>query len=317
MGSSPCRLLELKTQESYYNKIVARYMQFCTHHSKDLETAFASLSVDDSTQPSLDPSLNSPTARSLPASVRALTPSPPKSGASSPNKVTASPPTPPLPSAELTIILLALRKLREALLATSSVASSPVFSQRVHIFSIRLAILALDPPSYHPPLLHLLFVLHSPKYPLPPPELSEITTYLILDLACRQGELASAYGLRSTSKLRYGFESRDVNDVLDAVVTRNWVKFWRVQRKVDGYVRALMQWAADDMRRDALKALGRTYMSCDVRWVLRSTTGGEMDWEELVKRENVGWIRDGDKIIIRKPKAKAAVAETGLKNRDM
>jgi hypothetical protein len=42
-----------------------------------------------------------------------------------------------------------------------------------------------------------------------------------------------------------------------------------------------------------------------------------MDWEELVKRENVGWIRDGDKIIIRKPKATAAVAGTGLKNRDL
>jgi hypothetical protein len=207
-----------------------------------------------------------------------------------------------------------MRKLREALLATSSAAASPVFSQRVHIFGIRLAILASDPPSYHPPLLHLLFVLHSAKYPLPPPELSEMTTYLILDLACRQGELAGAYGLRSTIKLRHGFESRDVNDVLNAVVTRNWVKFWRVRRRVDGYVRALMQWAVDDMRRDVLKALGRTYMSCDLRWVLRSATGGEMDWEELVKRENVGWIRDGDKITIRKPKTKAAAAaaETGL-----
>ena len=39
VGLSPCRLLEQKTQESYYNKIVARYMQFCTHHSKDLESA--------------------------------------------------------------------------------------------------------------------------------------------------------------------------------------------------------------------------------------------------------------------------------------
>jgi hypothetical protein len=144
-----------------------------------------------------------------------------------------------------------------------------------------------------------------------------MTTYLILDLACRQGEFASAYGLRSTSKLRHGFDSRDVNDVLNAVVTRGWVKFWRVRRKVDGYVRALMQWAEDDLRRDALKALGRAYMSCDLRWVLHSATGGEMSWEDLVKRENVGWIRDGDKVIIRKPKVKATGVETGLKSRDM
>ena len=288
-------------------------MQFCTHHSRDLETAFASLSVDDSPSALSDPARNPTTAHSVPASLRPFTPSPPKQGSSSPDKGITTPPTPPPPSTELTIILLALRKLREALLASSSVAPSPVFSQRVHVFSIRLAILALHPPSYHPSLLHLLFVLHSPQYPLPPTELSEMTTYLILDLACRQGEFASAYGLRSTSKLRHGFESRDVNEVLNAVVTRNWVKFWRVRRKVDGYLRAVMQWAVDDMRRDALKALGRAYMGCEIRWVLQSATGGEMSWEGLVRTENVGWIRDGEKVIIRKPKAKVADPETGLK----
>jgi hypothetical protein len=288
VGDLLCRLLEFKTQESYYNKIVARYTQFCTHHSKDLESAFACLSVDDS--PSTPPP-------------------PPMSHASSPNKGVVTPP----PSTELDVILLALRKLREALLASSSVAASPIFSQRVHVFNIRLAILALHPSSYHPSLLHLLFVLHSPQYPLPPTELAEMTTYLILDLACRQGELASAYGLRSTSKLRNNFQSRDVDEVLDAVITRNWVKFWRVQRRVDGYVRALIHWAVDDMRRDTLKALGRAYMSSDLRWVLHSASGGEMSWEELVKKENMGWVKDDDKIIIRKPKAKPSAVETGMK----
>ena len=141
-----------------------------------------------------------------------------------------------------------------------------------------------------------------------------MTAYLILDLACRQGEFASAYGLRSTSRLRHGFELRDVNDVIDAVVTRNWVKFWRARKKVDGYVRAVMQWAVDDMRRDALKAIGRAYMSCDLRWILNSACGGEMSWEDLVKIENVGWIRDGDKVLIRKPKPKAAAAESAAKS---
>lgn len=93
--------------------------------------------------------------------------------------------------------------------------------------------------------------------------------------------------------------------MLSAVVTRNWIKFWKVRRKVDGYVRAVMQWAVDDMRREALKALGRTYMACDLQWVLLSTTGDEMSWEELVKTENVGWLRDKDKIVIRKPKIKS------------
>ncbi len=137
-----------------------------------------------------------------------------------------------------------------------------------------------------------------------------MTVYLILDLACRQGELASAFGLRSNSKVRHGFENRDVNEVLSAVITKNWIKFWRVRRKVDGYVRAIMQWAVDEMRRDALKALGRTYMGCDLHWVLKSSTGGEMSWEELVKTENVGWIRDADKVIIRKPKLEVVDSKT-------
>ena len=288
-------------------------MQFCTHHSKDLESAFACLSVDDSPSNSSDVAQNPSNPHSVPTSLRLLTPSPPKSHSPSPNKGAVTPPTPPPPSTELTIILLALRKLREALLASSSVAASPVFSQRVHVFNVRLAILALHPSSYHPSLLHLLFVLHSPQYPLPPTELSEMTTYLILDLACRQGEFASAYGLRSTSKLRNGFQSRDVDEVLNALITRNWVKFWRVRRRVDGYVRALLHWAVDDMRRDALKALGRAYMGSDLSWILHSATGGEMSWEELVKKENVGWIRDNEKVIIRKPKAKPSAVETGTK----
>ena len=78
---------------------------------------------------------------------------------------------------------------------------------------------------------------------------------------------------------------------------------------MDGYERALMQWAVADMRRDALKAIGRTYMTCDLNWVLQCAGGGEMSWEELVKKENVGWIRDGDKIIVRKPKVKTGTAE--------
>lgn len=136
-----------------------------------------------------------------------------------------------------------------------------------------------------------------------------MTTYLILDLVCRQKELAAAYGLRATSWAKQNFHGREVNDIIDAVVTRNWVKFWRVRRKADGYVRAVMQWAVGELRRDTLKAFGRAYMGCDVRWILQSATGNEMEWEELVRRENVGWTREGDKITIRKPKVKAAGTE--------
>jgi hypothetical protein len=275
-------------------------MQFCTHHSKDLESAFAALSLDGSISLSSDAAGNPPVSAGF---GRPITPSTPKRVSSSPDKGT-TPPAPPAASDELSIILMALRKLREALLATSISAPSPVFSQRVHVFCIRLAILALHPPSYHPPLLHLLFVLHTPNFPLSSSELSEMTTYLILDMACRQQEMASAFALRSNSKLHHGYEGRPVDEILSAVITDNCIAFWRVRRKVDGYLRALMQWSVPRLRRTTLKAIGRAYLASDLEWILQSATGGEMSWEDLREKENIGWILDGSKVIIRKPKAK-------------
>ncbi len=279
-------------------------MQFCTHHSTDMESAFASLSLEDDVSASSDSARNPPVAPMSQGQGRHITPSPPTRVSSLPPRG-AVPPTPPPPVQEISIILLALRKLREALLATSSSAPSPFFSQRVHVFCIRLAILASHPPSYHPPLMHLLFVLHTPRFPLPASELSEMTTYLILDLACRQQELASAFSLRSNSRLQHNYRSRIVDETIEAVVTSNWVAFWRVRRKVDGYVRALMQWSVPSLRRNTLKALGRAYLNCDLEWILQSATGAEMRWEELVKTESIGWVLEGSKVIIRKSKPKS------------
>ena len=137
-------------------------------------------------------------------------------------------------------------------------------------------------------------------------ELNEMTVYLILDLACRQGEMASAYSLRSNSKLKWGLQSRTVDSVLAAIATGNWVAFWRVRRRVDGYVRAVLLWQVEQLRKSTLKAFGRAYMGCDLKWILASATGGEMGWDELVEREKVGWVRDGSKVTIRKPKVKAS-----------
>jgi hypothetical protein len=280
-------------------------MQFCNHHSRDLDSAFASLSHGHGVSRSSDPARNPPVLHQRRDREGSITPSPPKQILSSPVKAMASP-TLSSPSHELSTILLALRKLREALLATSSTASSPVFSQRVHVFCIRVAILAHHPPSYHPPLIHLLFVLHTPQFPLPASELSEMATYLIYDFACRQQEMESAFALRSKCKLHLSLESLVVDEILAAVATGNWVAFWRVRREVDGYVRALMHWAVPRLRRNTLKALGRAYLHCDIEWVLQSASGGEMGWDELANSENIGWTLDGSRVIIRKPRTVAS-----------
>ena len=276
-------------------------MQFCSNHSKDLEAAFASLSFDS-------PSSSDDAARNpLAPAPRPVTPSPPKLSASIHAPSGATPPSSPAPEAELPKILLALRKLREGLLATSHQPTfSPVFSQRVHIFGIQVGILARYPPTYYHSLLYLLFTLHKPKHPLAQPELAEMTTYLILDMACRQNNVAGAYALRARSRRQFKYESRVVDSVLAALVRDNWVEFWRARRTIDGYMRAVVDWAIDGVRRQSLKCLGRAYLGCDVDWVLESATGGSMLWEELVRKESVGWIREGDRVTIRKIKAKPA-----------
>ncbi|OAP57764.1 hypothetical protein AYL99_08502 [Fonsecaea erecta] len=296
------RLLDLKTQEGYYNKIVARYMQFCARHSKDLDNAFASLSLEESQSPGVEP-LKKPIGKTLnpqPATAQR----PLQQDSIVPTNTQSTNATSPLPASELSIILLALRKLREGLLASSTSSPNPVFSQRVHVFNIRVAVLALHPEGYHPSLLHLLSVLHTAEHPLPRSELVEMMTYLILDTAVRQRDLYRAYALRYNSRVRFGFKSRVVDNLLKSIVTGDWVTFWRVRQKVDGYVRAILYWHLDTQRKMALKAIGRAYYTCDVNWILQSATGSQQSWDELVKEEDVGWVREGDKVVIRKPKAK-------------
>ena len=129
-------------------------------------------------------------------------------------------------------------------------------------------------------------------------------SYLILDLATRQEALGSAFALRYDSGLNFGYGSRNVDMLLRSIVTNDWILFWSIRRRVDGYVRAILHCHSERLRKTVLKAIGRSYMSCDIRWILESATGSELEWEELVKKEDVGWIRDGDKAVIRKPKLK-------------
>jgi hypothetical protein len=284
-------------------------MQFCTHHSRDLNAAFASLLAS----PSNDAARNPPgylTLTNLPPEPSTLLssvelqdlprlnhdPPPPKEKGKDPQ---ARPPT-----TELSTLLLSLRKLREAILITDSKTPVP-FAQRVHIFSIRLSILSRHPPSYFPSLNRLLNGLSSPSQPLAISELIEFTTYLILDYACRQNDMAAAYELRQQARTKHAFASEIVDCVLSALAHDNWVAFWRARKEADGYIRAIMNWAAERIRRTALKAVGSAYLTADADWIVHGCTGEEdMTWDNLVETERLGWKKEGDRIIIRKLKPK-------------
>ncbi|KAI4766830.1 hypothetical protein E4T52_00730 [Aureobasidium sp. EXF-3400] len=262
------RLADPKTQETYFERIVARYMKFCASHpsGESLEAAFHNLDINSTS--------TSPTPTPLNPAKAQLHPT------------TSEPPQ------EMSTILMAMRKLREALVSSHR---TDAFAQRVYTFQIRAAILCKHLETYHPALQYLLYKIH-PKTPLTRPELQEFASYLILDAACRQGEFVDAYRLRKA----YGVRDMKIDAVLKALVHDDWVLFWRTRRAVDGYQRCLMSWAEDGVRLHALKCLGRSYMMVDKGFVERSAERG---WEDLVEKDKVGWmLREDGVVVIRKPK---------------
>lgn len=187
-----------------------------------------------------------------------------------------------------------MRKLREGILGSRRVDA---FAQRAYIFIIQTSILLHSWESYLPALLYLLHTIH-PSIPLSHSEFQEFSGYLVLDLACRQRELLAAI----TAKRDFGNEGRKVEAALRALVRDDWVRFWRIRKAVDGYQRAIMEFAVEGVRLHALKCLGRSYMSVEKGFVERS---GDARWEDLVKG-GVGWeLEEGSgKVLIRKPKVK-------------
>ncbi|KAF2843418.1 hypothetical protein M501DRAFT_1054166 [Patellaria atrata CBS 101060] len=197
------------------------------------------------------------------------------------------------PSLELSKIIFAIRKLRESIVA---VGRHDTFAQRAYIFIIRAGLLTKSWDSYNPALLYLLTTIHI-QCPLSSPELHEFVGYFILDLACRKKELRQAY----ETKAKWDYSDRKIDKVLNALVHDDWVGFWRVKERVDGYQRRVMEWADNDIRLHALKCLGRSYFSVDKEFVERSAGG--KTFKEL-KEMGVGWEGNGTTVTIRKVKAK-------------
>lgn len=194
---------------------------------------------------------------------------------------------------DLPNILLAMRKLREAVLGSRRVDN---FAQRAYMFIIHASILTKSWESYLPALRYLLSTIHI-HTPLSDPELQEFSGYHVLDLSCRQNELLDAFAV----KLRFRQKDRRVNAVLNSLVRDDWVRFWRMRRVVDGYQRAIMEFAVDRMRLHALKCLGRGYMQADRAYIERS---GDSSWNDLVKN-GCGWqLQESGLVMIRKPKPK-------------
>lgn len=190
---------------------------------------------------------------------------------------------------------MALRKLREGIVASKRIDD---FATQAYLFSARTAILVKHSESYHPAILYLLRTIH-PKHPLTSFELREVTGYLVLDAACRRGDLAEAFALRNRFKLR----DPKVDTVLRALVRDDFIAFGRIRRSVDGHKAKFLEFCEDAMRRHTLKSFGRAYLSVDEGFLEKATGATFL---ELVEMDGVGWHSDGTKVVIRSIKGRSA-----------
>lgn len=189
---------------------------------------------------------------------------------------------------------MALRKLREAIVASNRVDD---FATQAYLFNVRTAVLVKHSESYHPAILHLLRTIH-PKHPLTSFELREVTGYLVLDAACRRGDLAGAFALRYRFKLC----DAKIDAILSALVRDDFIAFRRVRGSVDGHKAKFLEFCDDGMRRHTLKCFGRAYLSVDADFLEKATGSTFL---ELVERDGVGWHSDGTKVVIRSIKGRS------------
>ncbi|KAI1816484.1 hypothetical protein GGS20DRAFT_537788 [Poronia punctata] len=202
-------------------------------------------------------------------------------------------PEKPENSRALTDVLSALRKLREGIVASKRADD---FAIQAYLFCIRLCVLVKHHESYHPAILHLLRRIR-PIHNMTTVELNEVVSYLVLDTACRRNRLGEAFELRH----RYRLKDTKVDAVLDALVHDNYVEFKRLKQRVDRHKAKLMEYADDAMRKHLLKCFSRTYLTVDLSFL---ETCADSSWAHLTADDGVGWELDGNKVIIRKVRAR-------------
>ncbi|KAF4122365.1 sphingosine kinase [Geosmithia morbida] len=286
VSSGDKRLLDERTQEQYYTTIIQRYMSFCNDAGKrdELLRLFESLSIDgagsryaaaaSTAASAVAPNLGSHEGgRAIQEAVERL--------------------QSPANTLPLSQVMMALRKLREGMVASKRIDD---FAVQAYLFCIRLSVMVKQPESYHAAILYLLRHLH-PLCPLTSLELQEVVSYLVLDTACRRGDLGEAYWLRREHRLR----DPQVDAVLRALAHDNWISFHRLKFQVDGHRARLLDFADGDLRSRTLKAFGRSYFTVERRFLESAT---DASWDHLTTKDGVGWELDGDKVVIRRVRAR-------------
>ena len=200
-------------------------------------------------------------------------------------------------SRDLATVIAAMRKLREAIVASARVDG---FALSVYIFIIHATILTGHMESYHPALLHLLRKI-LPAHDSAITSRTEPRVYLgfyILDLACRQDDLGGAYHVAHA----HGYRDERVKSLLKAIVRGDWCMYWRQQEGLDRYQKRLCQWRDERIMIHALNCLGSTYLSVEKGYVEMVT---RQEWtSKRLKDIKPTWELEGNLIIMKRIRKK-------------
>ncbi|KAA8914288.1 hypothetical protein FN846DRAFT_927322 [Sphaerosporella brunnea] len=185
-------------------------------------------------------------------------------------------------NAELSSILLGMRKLREGITAARRVDKFAIEVFKQHI---RAAILVQQIENYHSALTYLLYSLH-PAMPLLALDVQEFASYHMLHLAACLNE----YGAALAVKNEFGLVDSRALQAVHAIIHGNYWSYRAARNRVDQYMGRLMDYAEDRMRKLMLKAIGATYFTIDLPY-LEVVSG--VSWKTLKDDYSVGWELDG------------------------
>ena len=194
---------------------------------------------------------------------------------------------------DLAVVTQAMRKLREACIATSRTDS---FAFDVYIFIVHATILIGHIESYHPALLHLIRKLF-PAAPQSKYDLEQYVGFYILDLACRQNDLGAAFEIRQV----YNHRDQTVDNILKALVCNNWSLYWNSRQSMNLYQLQLMKPSNAKMSSHALNCIGAAYLKVDRQYLEQAS---QKPWSGEIETERPGWQVDDNIITIKAIKRK-------------
>lgn len=201
---------------------------------------------------------------------------------------------PGLRKQEYGALFSAMRKIREALVATNR---QDAFMKDVYLFIIRAAIRANKFESYFPALSYLLNIVEPRAALLSQQEYIELSGYRALDMACRQEDLRAACAQARDLPA----QDAAIGGVLKGLVHGNWVLFWRARSNLTKLQRFLVRPAEDRLRRLAISCISRVYFTIELEFLERCTNA---QWGELTKDYGIAWQIEDQSVIVRRQKAR-------------